>query len=113
MIRRAVGGKRIRLDDPIPPEYENPQTPMTPAGQENEMDVHESWYGRFYITNPSTPQNNTTEIFNEADYDRDNSYDQNDHDQSNGKLFLLITLKMLILKDILFYLSVVFFKFFL
>ncbi|EEB15722.1 Cohesin subunit SA-1, putative [Pediculus humanus corporis] len=83
MIRRAVGGKRIRLDDPIPPEYENPQTPMTPAGQENEMDVHESWYGRFYITNPSTPQNNSTEIFNEADYDRDNSYDQNDHDQSN------------------------------
>lgn len=25
------GGKRIRMDDPIPPEYENPETPATPS----------------------------------------------------------------------------------
>lgn len=84
MIRRAVGGKRIRLDDPIPPEYENPQTPMTPAGQETEMDVHDSWYGRLYITNPATPQNASTEMYSEADYDRDNTYEQNE-DHGDGK----------------------------
>lgn len=83
MLRRGGGGKRIRLDDPIPPEYENPQTPMTPA-QDNEIDMHDAWYGRLYATNPGTPQNSGSDMFNEADYDRDSSYEQNDPDAMEG-----------------------------
>lgn len=84
-MRRGVGGKRIRLDDPIPPEYENPQTPMTPAADcEMEQD---NWYTRVYSINPGTPQNSGSEMYMESEYDRDSSYEQNDQDQAEGGFY--------------------------
>lgn len=84
-MRRGVGGKRIRLDDPIPPEYENPQTPITPAAPDPELDIHDNWYGRMYMTNPTTPQHSGSEMYNESEYDRDSSYDHNDPDAMEGE----------------------------
>lgn len=50
------GGKRIRMDDPVPPEYQEPMTPMTdPMGSErSEGPEH---YGGFtpYNQAPQTP----------------------------------------------------------
>nr|CAD7196856.1 unnamed protein product [Timema douglasi] len=46
------GGKRIRMDEPPPPEYENPMTPMDGGG----VDLQEPYtpYNP-YSNQPSTP----------------------------------------------------------
>lgn len=33
------GGKRIRMDDPVPPEYEAPMTPMTPSNDNTGLNI--------------------------------------------------------------------------
>jgi len=83
MHRRVIGGKRIRLDDPIPPEYENPQTPMTPAEHHHE-DLNES-YHRMYGNPAATPQHSGSDIYNESEYEREGSYDHNEGDGMDGK----------------------------
>lgn len=85
MHRRVIGGKRIRLDDPIPPEYENPQTPMTPVAPAEHDELNESFH-RMYATLPSTPQHSGSDIYNESEYEREGSYDHNDPDAMEGKL---------------------------
>lgn len=40
MLHRR-GGKRIRMDDPVPPEYETPMTPMTPMNDNSGGDAND------------------------------------------------------------------------
>lgn len=54
------GGKRIRMDDPVPPEYEAPMTPMTPSN-DNTADANESYSSYTSYNNVSqTPVHNPT-----------------------------------------------------
>ncbi|OAD58654.1 Cohesin subunit SA-1 [Eufriesea mexicana] len=55
------GGKRIRMDDPVPPEYEAPMTPMTPMNDNSGGEAHES-YSTYapYSQAPQTPIHNPT-----------------------------------------------------
>lgn len=56
------GGKRIRMDDPVPPEYEAPMTPMTPMHDSSGGDIPESPYTPYtpYQQAPPTPVHNPT-----------------------------------------------------
>lgn len=51
------GGKRIRMDDPVPPEYQEPMTPMTPMTPMNDNiggDGQDNYAG--YSTYNQAPQ---------------------------------------------------------
>nr|CAD7196855.1 unnamed protein product [Timema douglasi] len=54
------GGKRIRMDEPPPPEYENPMTPMDGGG----VDLQEPYtpYNP-YSNQPSTPLHSGTDMY--------------------------------------------------
>ncbi|XP_020708068.2 cohesin subunit SA-1 isoform X2 [Athalia rosae] len=55
------GGKRIRMDDPIPPEYEAPMTPMTPLHDTTGGDLQEPYSSyTSYHQAPQTPLHNPT-----------------------------------------------------
>ncbi|XP_033221678.1 cohesin subunit SA-2 isoform X2 [Belonocnema kinseyi] len=65
------GGKRIRMDDPVPPEYEAPMTPMTPMHDSSGGDIQESPYTPYtpYQQAPLTPVHNPTpEHYSSEDY---------------------------------------------
>ncbi|THK32919.1 cohesin subunit SA-1 isoform X1 [Diachasma alloeum] len=47
------GGKRIRMDDPVPPEYQEPMTPMTPMT--DNMDTGDNYGGYSSYQAPQTP----------------------------------------------------------
>jgi cohesin complex subunit SA-1/2 len=54
MMQRR-GGKRIRMDEPPPPEYESPMTPMTPLdGSGTELQEPYTPYTP-YSNQPATP----------------------------------------------------------
>ena len=54
MMQRR-GGKRIRMDEPPPPEYESPMTPVTPLdGSGAEMQEPYTPYTP-YNNQPATP----------------------------------------------------------
>lgn len=56
------GGKRIRMDDPVPPEYEPPMTPMTPMTDNSGSEAQETTYTPFtpYHQASQTPVHNPT-----------------------------------------------------
>lgn len=55
------GGKRIRMDDPVPPEYETPMTPMTPMNDNSGGDANDSYNGYApYNQASQTPLHNPT-----------------------------------------------------
>ncbi|XP_043289735.1 cohesin subunit SA-2 isoform X2 [Venturia canescens] len=55
------GGKRIRMDDPVPPEFEAPMTPMTPVNDNAAVDSQESYTAySSYNQAPQTPVHNPT-----------------------------------------------------
>lgn len=50
------GGKRIRMDDPVPPEYQEPMTPMTPMTDNLDADGQENFNSYApYNQAPQTP----------------------------------------------------------
>lgn len=57
MMHHRRGGKRIRMDDPVPPEYDAPMTPMN----DPVADLNESYpsYTAYHHT-PQTPVHNPT-----------------------------------------------------
>lgn len=56
------GGKRIRMDDPVPPEYETPMTPMTPM-TDDRGDANDSYNAYTpYNQASQTPLHNPTYI---------------------------------------------------
>lgn len=58
------GGKRIRMDDPVPPEYEAPMTPMTTMTDNSVGEGHETPYPYTpYSQAPPTPAQNPTYVF--------------------------------------------------
>lgn len=55
------GGKRIRMDDPVPPEYETPMTPSTPMNDNSGGDANESYNAYMPFNHASqTPLHNPT-----------------------------------------------------
>lgn len=57
------GGKRIRMDDPPPPEYESPMTPMTPMDGSSEVQEPYTPYSTPYSNHPETPLHTSNEIY--------------------------------------------------
>ncbi|PSN33726.1 Cohesin subunit SA-1 [Blattella germanica] len=68
MMMQRRGGKRIRMDDPPPPEYENPMTPMTPLdGSGGDLQEPYTPYTP-YNNPPSTPLHTGNEMYGNGDY---------------------------------------------
>ncbi|XP_073982200.1 stromal antigen isoform X1 [Rhodnius prolixus] len=66
-MQRSIG-KRIRMDEPPPPEYDttNPMTPMTPA----DHDIQEPYTPYMgYNQEPSTPIQNNSELYSSEQYE--------------------------------------------
>ncbi|KAI4493092.1 hypothetical protein M0802_009642 [Mischocyttarus mexicanus] len=79
------GGKRIRMDDPVPPEYEAPMTPMTPLN-DNTADANESYSSYTSYNNVSqTPVHNPTpEHYSSESYSSPGTSQQQYQEQSNN-----------------------------
>ncbi|XP_021930431.1 cohesin subunit SA-2 isoform X2 [Zootermopsis nevadensis] len=62
------GGKRIRMDDPPPPEYESPMTPMTPLdGSGTELQEPYTPYTP-YSNQPATPLHTGSDMYGNSEY---------------------------------------------
>ncbi|XP_015171722.1 PREDICTED: cohesin subunit SA-2 isoform X1 [Polistes dominula] len=79
------GGKRIRMDDPVPPEYDTPMTPMTPSN-DNTADANESYSSYTSYNNvPQTPVHNPTpEHYSSESYSSPGTSQQQYQEQSNN-----------------------------
>lgn len=81
-MQRSIG-KRIRMDEPPPPEYDtsNPMTPMTPMDG-SVADSQEPYTPYTPFNNqPSTPLNAGGEVYGSEQYEAQNQYDQQQQQQ--------------------------------
>ncbi|XP_020296992.1 cohesin subunit SA-2 isoform X1 [Pseudomyrmex gracilis] len=78
------GGKRIRMDDPVPPEYETPMTPSTPMNDNSGGDANESYNAYMSYNHASqTPLHNPTpEHYSSESYSSPSTSQQQYQEQS-------------------------------
>ncbi|KAM0735901.1 Cohesin subunit SA-1 [Formica fusca] len=78
------GGKRIRMDDPVPPEYETPMTPMTPMNDNSGGDANDSYNAYTPYQASQTPLHNPTpEHYSSESYSSPGTSQQQYQEQGN------------------------------
>ncbi|XP_072766130.1 cohesin subunit SA-2 isoform X1 [Anoplolepis gracilipes] len=78
------GGKRIRMDDPVPPEYETPMTPMTPMNDNSAGDANDSYNAYTPYQASQTPLHNPTpEHYSSESYSSPGTSQQQYQEQGN------------------------------